>query len=124
MALRLDRKCSSTKSKPNSSFLFVFRLESAAMVAKSDIAATRLRYEQQVYNLQTELTSLQVTMRTNQSDAPFTYLISTLISAETMRTFQTRPRLIQAATGRCEEDDQGVAIEQWPSEQRFDEQRR
>lgn len=37
-----------------------FRLESAAMVAKSDIAATRLRYEQQVYNLQTELNSLQV----------------------------------------------------------------
>lgn len=37
-----------------------FRLETAAMVAKSDIAATRLRYEQQVYNLQTELNSLQV----------------------------------------------------------------
>lgn len=30
------------------------------MVAKSDIAATRLRYEQQVYSLQTELNSLQV----------------------------------------------------------------
>lgn len=30
------------------------------MVSKSDIAATKLRYEQQVYNLQTELNSQQV----------------------------------------------------------------
>lgn len=35
------------------------KLESAAMVSKSDIAATKLRYEQQVYNLQTELGSQQ-----------------------------------------------------------------
>lgn len=30
------------------------------MLAKSDIAATRLRYEQQVYNMQTELNAQQV----------------------------------------------------------------
>lgn len=36
------------------------RLESATMVAKSDLAATRLRYEQQVYNMQTELNAQQV----------------------------------------------------------------
>lgn len=38
----------------------VIRLESAAILSKSDIAATKLRYEQQVYNLQTELNAQQV----------------------------------------------------------------
>lgn len=40
--------------------LTIQRLESAAMVSKSDIAATKLRYEQQVYNLQTEISAQQV----------------------------------------------------------------
>lgn len=48
-------------SAQNLSLSFAFcRLESAAVVSKSDIAATKLRYEQQVNNLQTELNSQQV----------------------------------------------------------------
>lgn len=37
-----------------------FRLDASEMSAKSEVAATRLRYEPQIKNLQTELTSLQV----------------------------------------------------------------
>lgn len=66
-----------------------FRLETAAMVAKSDIAATRLRYEQQVYNLQTELNSLQVNYILNLCSLR-TVLTFSDFYAETMRTFQTR----------------------------------
>lgn len=40
-----------------------FRLENAAIVAKSDMSASKLRYEQQVYNLQTEISSQQVNRR-------------------------------------------------------------
>lgn len=37
----------------------VFRLEASEVACKSEVAATRLRYEHQINNLHTEMTSLQ-----------------------------------------------------------------
>lgn len=70
-------------------FLKIFRLESAAMTAKSDISATKLRYEQQVYNLQTEISSQQVKWQFLDSWHRFKHTINSILFffvSETMWT--------------------------------------
>lgn len=44
----------------NSLLFYYFRLQSAELQLKSEVASTRLRYEQQVKNLSGELNSMQV----------------------------------------------------------------
>lgn len=46
--------------KYNITLFLLIRLDTAELAGKSEVAATRLRYEQQIKNLHTEMSSIQV----------------------------------------------------------------
>lgn len=103
---------------------FVCRLENTEIMAKSDVAATRLRYEQQVKNLHEELNSIQVCSSFTTFYKASKAMLTNSTSVETMRTIQTRSRLIQVATRSRAEEYQRAEEQQWPSEPCIAEQRR